>query len=478
LKRWKNKEENKIDKKVLVIGLDAAPPELVFDRFTNELPTIGKMIEDGISAKMKSCHPPITIPAWMVMATGKDPGELGIYGFRHRRDGTYNDYWIANSHSITEPPVWNILSRYGKRSCLVGVPPSYPPRPITGNLVSCFVTPGTSADKGYTYPAELSTEIEKLVGTYLFDVEFRIEDRDRLQKQIFDMTEQHFNVLKHLLKTKNWDFTMFVEIGVDRIQHAFWKFLDEKHPRYVSGSQYEEVIEDYYKALDLGIQELLDLSGPETVVLVVSDHGAKMMKGAFSINQWLEEEGYLTLKRPAKPGQRLEEAKIDWEKTSAWGWGGYYARIFLNVKGREDHGLIDREEYEEHREEVAQEILGIRGPEGEKKMRTRVIKPDKFYHPCRGTPPDLMVYLDDLFWRSAGTLGYDSPYLSENDTGPDDAVHSQYGIFLLYDTEQRYGMRLEEVDILDIAPTIMKLMSHQVPSDMKGEVVKGVRDGG
>ncbi len=466
-----------MDKKVLVIGLDAAPPELVFERFSDELPTIGKMIEDGISAKMRSCHPPITIPAWMVMATGKDPGELGLYGFRHRKDNSYNDYWIANSHSITEPTVWDILSRYGKRSCLVGVPPSYPPRPITGNLVSCFITPGTSASRGYTYPAELSDEIEKLTGTYLFDVEFRTEDRDRLRKQLFEMTEQHFKVLKHLMKTKSWNFMMFVEIGVDRIQHAFWKFFDEEHPKYVSGNQYENVIEDYYKMLDLGIQELLDLSGPETAVLIVSDHGAKRMKGAFCINQWLEEEGYLALKKPAKPGQRLEEAEIDWKKSTAWGWGGYYARIFLNVKGRENHGIIDPEDYEECREKIAQDIHNIRGLRGER-MRTRVIKPDKFYDPCRGTPPDLMVYLDDLFWRSAGTIGYDSAYLSENDTGPDDAVHSQHGIFLLYDTEQSYGTRLEEVDILDIAPTIMKLMNQQVPSDMRGEIVEGVREGG
>ncbi len=466
-----------MDKKVLVIGLDAAPPELVFERFADELPTIGEMIEDGISAKMRSCHPPITIPAWMVMATGKDPGKLGLYGFRHRKDNSYNDYWIANSHSITEPAVWDILSRYGKRSCLVGVPPSYPPKPTTGNLVSCFMTPGTSASRGYTYPAELSAEIEKLVGTYVFDVEFRTEDRDRLRKQLFGMTEQHFKVLKHLLKTKSWNFTMFVEIGLDRIQHAFWKFFDERHPRYVSGSQYENVIEEYYKMLDRGIQELLDLSGPETAVLIVSDHGAKRMKGAFCINQWLEEKGYLTFKRKAKIGQRLEEAEIDWRKSTAWGWGGYYARIFLNVKGREKHGVVDRENYEECREKIAQDIIDIKGAKGEK-MRTRVIKPDEFFDPCRGTPPDLMVYLDDLFWRSAGTIGYDSPYLPENDTGPDDAVHSQHGIFLLYDAAQRYGTRLEEVDILDIAPTIMKLMNQQVPPDMRGKVVEGVREDG
>ncbi len=460
-------------KKVLVIGLDAAPPELVFEKFVKDLPTLGEMIDKGISAKMRSCDPPITIPAWMVMATGKDPGELGLYGFRHRKEGSYNDFWIASSHSIREPTLWDILSKHDKNSCLVGVPPSYPPRPINGNLVSCFITPSTSASRGYTYPAELAQEIDKLIGTYLFDVEFRTEDRDKLLKQLYEMTDKQFTVIKHLMKTKNWDFLMFVQIGVDRIQHAFWKFFDKKHPKYISGNKYENVVEDYYKSLDSEIGELLDLSGPNTAIVVVSDHGAKMMKGAFAINQWLQEKGYLTLKKSAKAGLRLEKAGVDWEKTTAWGWGGYYARIFLNVKGRESQGTIDQEKYDEFRDEIAEELLKIRGPKGEK-MKNEVLKPDRVYDPCRGSPPDLMVYLDGMFWRSAGTIGYDSPYLSENDTGPDDAVHSQHGIFLLYDPEQSYGTRLKEVDILDVAPTVLKLMNHRVPRDMKGKVVEGV----
>lgn len=462
-------------KKVLVIGLDAAPPELVFDRFVRDLPILGEMIDEGVSAKMRSCHPPITIPAWMVMATGKGPGELGLYGFRHRKENSYNDFWIASSHSIREPTLWDILSGDDKNSCLVGVPPSYPPRPVKGNLVSCFITPSTTASRGYTYPTELAAEIEKLVGTYLFDVEFRTENRDRLLKQLYEMTEKQFAVIKHLMGAKNWDFLMFVQIGVDRIQHAFWKFFDKKHPKYVSGNKYENVIEDYYKFLDSEIGELLNLSAPNTAVLVVSDHGAKRMKGAFSINQWLQEKEYLTLKKPAKTGVRLEKAKVDWEKTTAWGWGGYYARIFLNIKGREPQGTVNQENYEDLRDEITEDILKIRGPEGEK-MKSRVIKPDEFYDPCRGSPPDLMVYLDDLFWRSAGTIGYDSPYLSENDTGPDDAVHSQHGIFLLYDPEQSYGMRLEEVEILDVAPTTLKLMKCPIPSGMQGKVVEGVRE--
>ena len=96
---------------------------------------------------------------------------------------------------------------------------------------------------------------------------------------------------------------------------------------------------------------------------------------------------------------------------------------------------------------------------------------DSLYRESRGDKPDLMVYFDDLSWRSAGTLGYPSPYLLENDIGPDDAVHSMDGVFLLYDPQRDYGGRMVKMNILDIAPTILHLMDTPIPGDMEGEVL-------
>ncbi len=118
-------------KRLLVIGLDCAAPALVFGR-NWELPNLKKLIDNGISGKLRSCDPPITIPAWLVMATGLDPGQLGLYGFRHRRGYEYNKMWIANSTAIKEKAVWDYLGEQNQQSILVGVPPSYPPKPVRG----------------------------------------------------------------------------------------------------------------------------------------------------------------------------------------------------------------------------------------------------------------------------------------------------------------------------------------------------------
>ena len=424
------------------------------------------MMDRGIHGKLESSDPPITIPAWTVMASSKYPGTLGLYGFRHRRNNSYKDIWISTSKNIKEKRIWDYVAEAGGRSCLVAVPPSYPPYPVEGCLIGGFITPDTN--RNYTYPPELREEIRDLVEDYQVDVEFRIEDKHNLVRELHEMTEKHFKVIKHLIRTKDWNFFMFVEIGLDRIHHAFWKYFDESHHLHEPGSEFEDVVEDYYVLLDTKVGELLDLIDDDTVVLVASDHGGKPMKGAFCINTWLEEQGLLKLSTPVERVVRLNDADVDWGKTVAWGWGGYYARIFLNLKGREENGVVDPQDYESTREDIAQRIRSITGPNGER-WNTVVLKPDDIYPECTGDPPDLMVYFDDLYWRSAGTMGHGRLYLPENDTGPDDAVHDKMGLYIYYDPREDLKGRAEDLSILDVAPTLMKALGLKVPDDMEGE---------
>lgn len=457
-----------MEKKVLVIGLDSSPAEIVFDR-REELPVLGELVDNGLYGNLRSSDPPITIPAWMVMCTGKDSGRLGLYGFRHRKDYSYKNIWIATSQSIREKAVWNILGERGGQSCLVSVPPSYPPKPVPGNLISCFITP--DAEKEYTYPAELRAELEERFGPYVFDVVFRTDEKDQLLEQTYDMTAKRFEVMNYLITRKPWDFFMFVEIGVDRVQHAFWKYMDPDHHLYIKGNPYENAIMDYYKDLDKKIGELLSNVDKDTIVLVVSDHGAKRMKGAFCINEWLIEQGDLVVKEMPPSQVSLEKVDVDWPRTKSWGWGGYYARIFLNIEGREMQGLIKPQDYEEERDALIERLMSLRGPNGEE-WNTRIIKPQEYFQELNGDYPDLMIYFDDLYWRSAGTLGHGTKYLLENDTGPDDAVHAQDGIYILYDPQNKINQR-KDAYILDIAPTILHEMGVPVPEDMRGRPILG-----
>ena len=105
-------------------------------------------------------------------------------------------------------------------------------------------------------------------------------------------------------------------------------------------------------------------------------------------------------------------------------------------------------------------------------MRVAVFRPEDIYGATRGNPPDLMVYFDDLDWRSAGTVGHGGLYLSENDTGPDDSVHAMDGIFVLHDPSRRHARRAEGASILDIAPTVLELMGVAAPAGMEGRPIE------
>jgi predicted AlkP superfamily phosphohydrolase/phosphomutase len=450
-----NSERN--NGKVAIIGLDAVPPELLFQKLLDKLPNIKKMYERGLHGDLESCHPPITVPAWMVMMTGKNPGRLGIYGFRHRKGFSYNDGYIVNSTTVKDRTVWEIIADNGMQSIVLGVPPGYPPRKVSNcNIVSCFITPGV--EKGFTYPAELKQEILDITNQkYIFDVTFRTEDREAIKKELFEMTEKRFDVAEYLVKNKPWDFFIMHEIGFDRLHHAFWKFFDPHHPKYVKGNQYENLDLEYYSMADERIGRLVELFGEDCITFVLSDHGSKGMLGAFCVNEWLESLGYLKYKtRPASVVD-LDEAGIDWTKTKAWGWGGYYARIFFNVKGREQNGIVEPEDLEKEKKLLAEKAMKITDDKGGK-LQNMVLVPEEIYGVANGDKPDLMIYFGDLDWRSAGTVGHNSMYLSENDTGPDDSVHSMNGIFMMYNPKKDLkGREIKGAKIADIAPTLLKM---------------------
>ena len=405
----------------------------------------------------------------MAMATSKKAGTLGLYGFRHRKENSYADYWIANSYNIKDDKIWDVLGKYGMKSIILGLPPTYPIQEINGCLVSGFITPDTSVD--FTYPPELKDEIREKVGDYIIDANFRTEEKTKLLKEILEMTEIHFNTIKYLLKNKEWNFCQFIIIGLDRMHHAFWKYFDSLHSKYVPGNEFENVIKNYYKLLDHHVGEILELLDDDTLVIIASDHGAKAMKGCLCVNMALEKLGFLKFRSKPKPKSKLENTDIDWNKTYAWGWGGYYARIFLNIKDREPNGVIPPEDYEIWREKISESLKQIKDPEGNS-MNTIVLKPEEIYEKLNGDYPDLIVYFDDLNWRSAGTVGYESMYLDENDTGPDDAVHDYYGIFIIYDPRKKIGKDLGTRNILDITPTILEFFGIEIPKDMEGKVIK------
>lgn len=200
------------------------------------------------------------------------------------------------------------------------------------------------------------------------------------------------------------------------------------------------------------------------------------MEGSVCINEWLMREGYLALLEPVpKTPTPLAKVKVDWAKTRAWGDGGYYSRIFLNLEGREPQGVVQPDEYEALRSELIKKLEAMPDEKG-KLLGTKVFKAEQLYKIKRGIAPDLFAYFGNLAWRSAGTVGSGSIYTFENDTGPDDANHGQYGVFIAKPATGN-SVKLEGIEIQDIAPTILRLFELPIPTDMEGKVIQAAVQG-
>jgi predicted AlkP superfamily phosphohydrolase/phosphomutase len=452
--------------KTLVIGLDSAVPALLFG--DERLSNFRRLMEGGCFGRLESVIPPITVPAWMCMATSQDPGSLGVYGFRNRTDYSYDNMGIVNSRSIQDIAIWDQVAREGKRANIIGVPPSYPPRKTNGICVGCFLTPDTGKD-AYTHPPAVKDEIAGLVGEYPVDVKgFRTDRKDWLRDEIYAMSRKHFEVVRHFLQNSEWDYFQFVEIGLDRLQHGFWKYHDPEHILHEPGNPYEDVIRDYYLYLDDELGRIFEVLTEDTAILVLSDHGAQRLDGGFCINEWLVKEGLLVLNEYPRQITPFSHLDVNWEKTRVWSEGGYYARVFFNVKGREPRGAIERADYEKLRDEVKLKLEATVDDKGAP-MGTMVFKPEEIYKNVRNVAPDLIAHFGGLYWRSIGSVGYSSIHVQENDTGPDDCNHSQYGSFILASSNNPLAGEVEGAHILDLSPTLLELGGYDIPASMQGK---------
>jgi predicted AlkP superfamily phosphohydrolase/phosphomutase len=452
-------------RRLMIVGLDCVAPEIVFDDMRAELPVLSGLMERGAWGKLESCDPPITVPAWSCMMSSKDPGTLGFYGFRNRKDHSYDGMTFATSEKVRDDRLWDILSRAGKHVVALGVPQTFPPRQVNGEMVSCFLTPST--DSRYTYPEALKEEIRQVVGDYMVDVpNYRTDERERIVRDIHTMTERRFALARHLRDTRPWDFFMLVEMGPDRLHHALWRFYDPNHPDYEPGTPLEAAFRDYYRYLDTEVGSLIEGLGDDTALMVVSDHGAKAMYGGIQINEWLMREGYLTLVDPPSEQTPIGRCTIDWPRTRVWADGGYYSRIFLNVKDREPEGVVDPADYEPLRDELIARLEAL-GDEGGNSIGTRVFRPEDLYQQVNNVAPDLIAYFGNLGWRSIGSVGDGRVHVRENDTGPDDANHAKFGISIFAGPGMPAAVP-PDAHLFDIAPTVLTALGVPVPADMQG----------
>ncbi len=436
--------------RTIVVGLDCAPPSLLFDRFASAMPTLRRLRSKGSWGVLRSVVPPITVPAWACATTGKDAGELGLYGFRNRVPGTYT-MRTATSDDVRFPHVWDRVIARGGRAAALFVPPSYPSRVVASDRlveVSCMLAPG--ADVPHTHPIPLGAEIAARFGPYVPDLDRELSGAAAMDG-LFAMARQHFDIAEHVLASHDPSLLFMVEIGTDRLNHLFWPLLDPSDPRHVPNHPLARRARDYYALLDLRVERLIERAGRDANVIVMSDHGARPLLGGVRVNEHLRREGLLVLRREPEGEEPLTPELVDWSRTKAWSDGGYYARVFLNVRDREPEGIVVPHEVAPLLASIEDSLSRVDDPSG---RGHRVVHPKDAWREVNGAAPDLLVFFGDLALRSLGKVGGSDaivvpPEEVERDRGRGGCNHDWHGSYVASGPDwPREGERTRELATL------------------------------
>lgn len=453
--------------KVFIFGIDGASPDLVFKKWKKDLPNMAKIINGGVYAETASSVPPISITAWSTMFSGRDPSEIGIFGYSYKNKRGKSE--ITTSRQVQDQRIWDIASAQSRRSVVLYVPLTYPVSKIKGVMVSDFLTP--SIDGNCAHPASLKNDIKKMGNPSLFfDVAVGLAGHkgmnpDDLIKKTYYMTDMQLRLAKKLLSTE-WDLFTMVMLGSDRIQHMFWNHFDPKHRRYVRNSKHKNVLRDYYLYLDKHLGEMMEQIPQDATIMLLSDHGMVRQNGKININNWLIENGYLKLKpeyqKDFANGKkvRFSTDMVDFEKSLCYGSGAYHARVCISKK-------LNATRYKALREELIRKIKAIKDDRG-RKIGTKVFKKEEIYKNSRHPEcPDLTIYFDNLAWASNPDFGQKGLYSFESAAGADAAGHSDTGMFAMKSPLLKKKGHLTKFDAKRIAPTILKALGAKIPKTIK-----------
>ena len=430
--------------------------------------------------------------------------------------------------------IWKTLNEAGLSVGVVNLPMTYPPEKVDGFLISGMDTPDESAE--FMYPASLKQELINEMGGLSLDIRHlgymqTDEIRDETIKALEHLEEQRTRAALYLLDRHPTDVFMLVFNATDQVQHHFWHYLDPSHPQYDAegAKKYGETILRIYEKIDQCMGRLLEKIGPDTPVILVSDHGGGPVGQHYLyLNRYLAQLGVLNtvkksnsflnlsywfsrfighadrfLRGKLTPDQKLKAAKffpklrervesylslgeIDWSATRAYAFenAATSPNIWINLKTTRPNGTVQPgREYEELVEFVKGKLLELSDPQTGKRLIRKVYRKHELYNgPYLDHAPDLILdwWSDTHFViRQSFPFREGAPVVVPREGKLSGGVewsgtHRINGIALFKGPPFIKGQRLKDVSIMDMAPTILYFLGVPIPGDMEGRVLEQV----
>jgi len=330
-----------------------------------------------------------------------------------------------------------------------------------------------------SHPSFYAIYLAKLLGPYAtlglaedtWAVNERVLDEEGFLKQAYLYHDERKKMWFQALRNLRKGFLCCVFDLSDRVQHMTFRYLDEHHPANEGKdtTMYKEALFDMYRKMDELLGETIRHIDDRTAFFVMSDHGFKTFKRGVNLNTWLYKNGYLVFKPGRVPGEYLEG--VDWAKTKAYavGLGG----IYVNIKGRERQGLIERSEIQALKDDIASRLVQITDEPSEARAINRVIDVDReFSGPYRKDGPDLIVGFAEGYrvsWDCA--RGLVTPAVIEDNIrswSGDHCIDPDKVPGILFSNRK---LARDDPRIIDLGPTVLDLFGIDPPDHMTGRTL-------
>ena len=363
------------------------------------MPNLKEILGQGfVLHRMNASIPDISSVSWTSFNTGVNPGEHGIYGFTDLSPHSYSLYF-PNSRDVQAPTFWEILGKtsqksstlsqqYRKkigrsyRSIILNVPHTYPAWPMNGILVSGFVALDL---KKATFPESAYPYLHSI--HYLIDVEAEKarEDKGSFMRSLFECFEIRKKAISHLFEKESWDLFFACVTESDRLHHFFFEASeDERNPYYEPFIRFYTELDNFIKVL---YEEFSRRSHGKGFFAILSDHGFAPVKKEVYLNRFLEEQGFLVLRKDGKFYERIDG------RTRAFNMDP--GRICLHDQDRYPRGAVRKEDRSNLLEDIKEALRNLKGENGEKVIDKIYEKEEIYNGPYSEMAPALVCLPND-----------------------------------------------------------------------------------
>lgn len=500
-------------KKVFILGLDGGTFDIILPLVEKgDLPHISQLLQRGAWGRLESTIHPSTPIAWTSFMTGLNPGKHGIYDFIIAKDNDYG-FKLSTAADRFESTMWDYMGGFDKKTVVVNVPYTYPPDKINGIMISGLDAPMSRRD--IATPPEIYDDLVNEFGEYIMDWTFPTGwryDLKAYREKLFKTIKFRVESGLYLFKKYPWDCFTIVFNPIDHVQHIFWD----------AGEEGKEIICGAYRQFDHCLGEFLRVLDDDTVILMMSDHGAGAIDRVFYMDTWLKSEGYLKyndaalksrslflnlgkkgrtflrrnlpisakkLLRYLMPGLRekvessLATLNVDWSKVTAYS-AGYYGNIFINLKGVKPMGTVEPADYDALCEEIANKLYALKDPDTGDMVVERVYRKHEIYTgPYLKYAPDIIIkWKDYSTYTEKGIENEEDSQIfgrnakAESSDYPLTGTHRLNGIFIAAGPGIKQAGEVTHLRIYDLFPTILYIMGLPVPDDRDGRIITEIFD--